>query len=152
MNQNECCAAMTEIKKIYADQTPYCIHYTEALNTTIDFLKNSASQSMYDQCVRERDTAIDQLRNLGYSLGEELKLDDIVSRQAVLDIVEDESNVEAIKKLPSILPRKEAEWIQDGDVHRCSKCHAVLEGDDWKWRNNYYCYHCGAEMRLEWMK
>lgn len=42
--------------------------------------------------------------------------------------------------------QKTGEWIKDADVHRCSECHAVLEGDDWTWRNNYYCYHCGADM------
>lgn len=47
--------------------------------------------------------------------------------------------------------RKKGEWIVDekrfGNTERhCSLCGAILEGDDWKWRNNYYCYHCGAKM------
>ena len=42
---------------------------------------------------------------------------------------------------------KMGEWIEDEGVHRCSECRAVLEGDDWTWRNNYYCYHCGAKMK-----
>lgn len=50
----------------------------------------------------------------------------------------------------SSMPRR-GEWIVDekrfGDTERhCSLCGAILEGDDWKWRNNNYCYHCGARM------
>lgn len=50
--------------------------------------------------------------------------------------------------------RKKGKWIVDekrfGNTERhCSLCGAILEGDDWKWRNNYYCYHCGAKMKGE---
>ena len=34
------------------------------------------------------------------------------------------------------------------DPH-CSICRAILEGDVYKCRNNYYCYHCGAKMDEE---
>lgn len=57
-----------------------------------------------------------------------------------------------IEKLQSIQPeRKVGKWIVDekrfGCTERhCSLCGAILEGDDWKWRNNNYCYHCGARM------
>ena len=47
---------------------------------------------------------------------------------------------------------KHGEWIKDTkrfgeDNYHCSVCSAVLEEDDVKWRNNYFCYHCGAAMR-----
>ena len=47
---------------------------------------------------------------------------------------------------------KRSDWVRDekrfGDNNvRCSGCGAILEGDELKWRNNYYCYHCGAEMQ-----
>ena len=47
---------------------------------------------------------------------------------------------------------KNGEWIKDTkrfgeDNYHCSVCGAVLEEDDVKWRNNYFCYHCGADMR-----
>ena len=50
--------------------------------------------------------------------------------------------------------RKKGKWIVDerrfGNMERhCSLCGAILEGVDWKWRNNYYCYHCGAEMEAD---
>ena len=47
----------------------------------------------------------------------------------------------------STVEQNTGEWIKDRDAHRCSECHAVLDGDDWTWRNNYYCYHCGAKMK-----
>lgn len=57
-----------------------------------------------------------------------------------------------LNDLPSAQPeQKKGEWIVDekrfGCTERhCSLCGAILEGDDWKWRNNNYCYHCGARM------
>ena len=43
--------------------------------------------------------------------------------------------------------RNEQRW---GDNEwRCNQCGAVLEGDEYKWRNNYFCYHCGAKMEMK---
>lgn len=47
--------------------------------------------------------------------------------------------------------RNVGKWIVDekrfGNAeHHCNLCGAILEGDEWKWRNNYFCYYCGAEM------
>lgn len=58
-----------------------------------------------------------------------------------------------LEEAPSV-ERKKGQWIVDekrfGNTERhCSSCGAILEGDDWKWRNNNYCYHCGADMRGE---
>lgn len=57
---------------------------------------------------------------------------------------------EEIKALPSAQPeRPKGKWIiRDGreDCYECSECHAVIEGDEVYWRNNYFCYHCGAKM------
>lgn len=49
---------------------------------------------------------------------------------------------------------KTGQWIVDekrfGDAeHHCNLCGAILEGDEWEWRNNYFCYHCGARMKRE---
>lgn len=56
-----------------------------------------------------------------------------------------------IKQIPSAQQdRKRGRWIsRDGeeDCCECSECHAVIEGDEVYWRNNYFCYHCGADMR-----
>jgi len=40
-----------------------------------------------------------------------------------------------------------ADWIlRDDWVAYCDHCKAILEGDQLKYSNNYYCYHCGAKM------
>lgn len=57
---------------------------------------------------------------------------------------------------PSAQPKK-GKWIIDEKrfghkEHHCNLCGAILEGDDWKWRNNYYCYHCGAKMKTDWVQ
>ena len=49
-----------------------------------------------------------------------------------------------------VAERKKGRWIsRDGkdDCFECSECHAALEGNEVYWRNNYFCYHCGADMR-----
>ncbi len=54
--------------------------------------------------------------------------------------------------LPSAQPeRKTGKWIDKwhNGSRYCNQCGAVLEGDYWYWRNNYYCYHCGAKMEVE---
>ncbi len=51
--------------------------------------------------------------------------------------------------------RFEGSWIRDkkrfgDDELRCSVCGAILEGElAVSWRNNFYCYHCGARMLTE---
>lgn len=90
---------------------------------------------------------------------------DVIYRQAAIDALahmtsEDQGGVtvsrENVKSmllyLSSAQPeQKDGKWIVDekrfGCAERhCSLCGAILEGDDWKWRNNNYCYHCGARM------
>ena len=61
------------------------------------------------------------------------------------------SRVEDISKANDKI-RKKGKWIsRDGkdDCFECSECHAVIEGNEVYWRNNYFCYHCGADMRGE---
>lgn len=51
-----------------------------------------------------------------------------------------------------IVVKQEAEWVHDdySQCWRCSKCRATLEDEEfaWQWRNNYYCYNCGARMKI----
>ena len=60
-----------------------------------------------------------------------------------------------VKEQPTIEPeRKKGKWVVDekrfgDDGYHCDQCGAILEGDALVWRNNYYCYHCGADMRKE---
>ena len=58
--------------------------------------------------------------------------------------------IEAIKP-EDVAPMMHGEWIVDekrfGNTYKhCSRCRAILEKDDDEWRNNFYCYHCGAIM------
>lgn len=54
--------------------------------------------------------------------------------------------IRCIENMPSI-ERKKGKWIgRWDDAFECSECHAVIEGDEVYWRNNYFCYHCGAKM------
>ena len=55
-----------------------------------------------------------------------------------------------IDSMPTIEERKKGKWISRvgrEDCYECSECHAVIEGNEVYWRNNYFCYHCGADMR-----
>ena len=76
--------------------------------------------------------------------------DDFIARLNHVPMVQ-----EAIKKamdcMPTIEERKKGKWISNGkeDCYECSECHAVIEGDEVYWRNNYFCYHCGADMRKD---
>ena len=64
-----------------------------------------------------------------------------------------EDILEIIKKQPTV-ERKKGKWVADekrfgDDGYHCDQCGAILEGDALIWRNNYYCYHCGADMRKD---
>ena len=86
--------------------------------------------------------------------------EDAVSRQAVLersydryDYTTDKPievvNVDEIKELPSVLPkRKKGEWIdyQDEGYVECPICGSATNCDDNK-EDLHYCFSCGAEMR-----
>lgn len=56
----------------------------------------------------------------------------------------------AIEALQAQLPKR-GEWKRDEkrwgeNSIRCSLCGAVIEDEEWGWRNWNYCYHCGAKM------
>lgn len=96
------------------------------------------SRGVFEQVVWERDTAIEQLRKLGYELGQKIEpCDDCVSRKAVIaemrnlypDIpLVDFNNArlkwtrkykpyldceKVVKSMPSVLPKREqGEWIE----------------------------------------
>ena len=78
---------------------------------------------------------------------------DSISRQAVLDIVNNPLNIrldEIIKKLPPVTPQsKTGHWIlTDDDYVYCSECEDSYYARpiDASW---YYCPHCGAKMESE---
>lgn len=62
----------------------------------------------------------------------------------------------ANRKLDSVLKKapKCGEWKRDEkrwgeNSIRCSLCGAVIEDEEWGWRNWNYCYHCGAKMEVQ---
>lgn len=49
-----------------------------------------------------------------------------------------------------MLKSREAEWVDqynDGNWH-CTKCGAIVEKDEQINHNWYFCYHCGAKMKV----
>ena len=126
------------------------------------------SIGVLEQVMWERDVAIDQLKELGYELGqkiEKLADGDCISRQAVMERIENEYRqwgeeydvqqvLGDIEDLPSATPvRPTGHWIEedmfDGDVaYRCSKCNelfCIIEGTPQD--NEYnFCPNCGARM------
>lgn len=109
----------------------------------------------YKQVCKERDIAIEQLHELGYEFGQKIEpCDDVVSRQAVLDINESHHGQmpnhinhqiwQEIKELPSVRPQepKPGHWIEDEYemVVRCSECGEENE------ECSKYCPNCGAKM------
>lgn len=92
----------------------------------------------------------------------DINVGDIISRQEIFrafeemcsctDYVWDERDFrDLIKKIPSAQPeRKKGKWVEyDGDwlktMCKCSKCGAMIDINE-KYRN-FFCYHCGADMR-----
>lgn len=125
-------------------------------------LKDS-KQETCEQIKWERDTAIKQLNELGYGLGEKIKpCEDAVSRQAVDEIKELMTDmngntvyavrVSDIRQLPPVTPASKMgrwEYVNDNILvptgyWRCSLCH---EGKLLVEEN--YCPNCGSKMESE---
>lgn len=87
---------------------------------------------------------------------------DYISRQAAVDLVNFECGEwtglaktigNRINELPSAQPeRKKGKWVTyDGDwlktMFKCSECGAMIDINEKD--RNFFCYHCGADMRGE---
>lgn len=76
-------------------------------------------------------------------------MDDLISRQAALDIVFDFAEAphnmyQKIRELPSA--EKHGKWI-GGEIGRCSVCgHSGCASDIWSGCETLYCPNCGARM------
>lgn len=102
-----------------------------------------------------------EIYDIDYPLKQE-PCEDCVSRQAVIDIVNNPLNIrlgEIIKKLPPVTPeRPKGEWVKYsiprcGEQHyKCSHCDEYvnfgLYGDFYT-KDFIYCPHCGAKMESE---
>lgn len=87
---------------------------------------------------------------------EQQPCEDAISRQAVLDIVNNPLNIrldEIIKKLPPVTPQsKTGHWIYYNYNWRCSKCNETpktlgyVGTADFMTEHFKFCNHCGARM------
>ena len=124
------------------------------------------SRGIFEQVMWERDVAIEQLKDLGYGLGEKPKTglcEDAISRQAVCDYIAEFVNneyssqaecemvnamIEGIQHLPPVTPQpKTGHWIRQDNTKEplygwyfCSEYNSVI-GDKTK-----FCSNCGAKM------
>lgn len=140
--------------------TRYCNQYDlRELLADIEVLPSAEAvlKGTYEQVRWERDTALEQLKELGYSLGEKPRKSDLISRQKAINTAEkmysvcDTGNItdykdlviEALEVLPSA--ERVGYWIPigDGSLHTCSVC-----GEKSCCKGNY-CTDCGARMVSE---
>lgn len=159
------------------DAEEFAKDFKEILDLAAKALKqepcgDTVSREVFEQVVWERDTAIEQLRKLGYELGQKIEpCDDCVSRQALLEFFKDDDYVvNEINNMPSVTPKREqGEWIFEEvgvrtQVLKCSKCGTIIQrGENFtqeefkKYINDIlrekcitldnFCHNCGAEMR-----
>lgn len=119
-----------------------------ALDMGIKSLRQKTSEDcvsleVYKQIIYERDIAIEQLRELGYELGEKIRIsDDCVNRQAVIDELNrlgrnafrddtDYDNFFAfVDSLPPVTPTHGT----------CKDCRWLVTDED----GNYYCIQTGC--------
>lgn len=135
----------------------------DEIDNVIDSLPSVQPQNL-EQIKWERDTAIEQLKQLGYGLGEKIEpCVDCVNRLDVLAILLNAYNEsrfdgysdyravsDLVADLPSIKPqRPQGKWIEQNDTSKhhfgwyyCSNCGAYLMSAD----GANYCSCCGAEM------
>ena len=123
----------------------------EGMKVKIEIPKSAVTQ-------RKRNTALDMaIEALKYS--EIPNSSDCISRQAAIDAIHkagiteyDETlAIEEIERVPPAQPeRAKGEWVRyDGNwlktMCKCSECGAMIDINE-KYRN-FFCYHCGADMR-----
>lgn len=102
----------------------------------------------------ETDEDLSEAMTMAIKALEQQPCEDAISRQAVLDIVNNPLNIrldEIIKKLPPVTPQpKTGHWIRQDNTKEplygwyfCSECNSVI-GDKTK-----FCSNCGAKMESE---
>ena len=142
---------------------------TDATDTNVGKMDGDKKVSIgvLEQVMWERDVAIDQLKELGYGLGQKIEKwadgDRAVSLNAVIEDIKELSEwhdgqftadrvINHLRQMPSV--SRTGHWIEedmfDGDVaYRCSKCNelfCIIEGTP---KDNEYnfCPNCGCRMR-----
>ena len=147
--------------------TRYCNQYDlRELLADIEVLPSAEAvlKGTYEQVRWERDTALEQLKELGYSLGEKPRKGDLISREELqmqlncvdrLQMTIDGRTIEVIprwnvNKIIENLPTAErvGHWIEGQTAGqrfvKCSRCgHIEFDGTP------NYCEDCGARMVSE---
>lgn len=119
-----------------------------------------------EQIKWERDVAIEQLKELGYGLGEKIRTsEDCISRKSVIDVltkhrvyfVDMVAITSDLKDLPSVQPiRPKGHWVESENkkgMYFCSCCggkHTDPEKGEWIELFDYryaYCPLCGEDLR-----
>lgn len=130
MTREEAIKILSELPdRITAIQLPFDINYdykgalTMAISALAGNEGDTVSRAAYEQIMWERDTAIQQLKDLGYGLGEKPK----------------ENKGEWILVVDK--------YFKDGTIEEnhweCSKCGSGRSG----WGEFKFCPDCGADMR-----
>lgn len=143
--------------------------YCQGRNGGIEFAVNQVNDMpsvSIEQIRWERDMAISQLRELGYSLGEKMRTDgDIISRQAAIDEIKavyewhdvptEERMIQHFKALPTAQPKKgkweEIKVFPASEIElQSARCSACKRYHTTPYLYNYthynFCPHCGARM------
>ena len=98
---------------------PMVIQYpqVDGITPTVVKAEQEPTIEAYKQVCKERDIAIEQLHELGYELGQKIEpCDDVVSRQAVLEIIKLHTLTDdylAIQQLPPVSPARKAGSCED---------------------------------------
>ena len=129
----------------------------EAISALSENKEDMVSRGTLDQIMWERDTAIQQLKDLGYSLGEKPKEGDLISRKSLLNKInayvvgsqDKEFICKLIKEMPSAENKGEwTEWKGRNGRYKgipiCSNCNTgfPIFAKDYN-----YCPNCGARMK-----
>lgn len=155
------------IKFLQSKQIPQCgdKEYTadeeyEAYQRAIDALEqqtsDTVSRGVFEQVMWERNVAIDQLKELGYELGQKVEpCENAVSRADMLDAVghgatyTSEEVQKIVNNLPSVTPQqKYGKWINGDCICPCcgEDKFKDLDADIWSDWKPKYCPNCGCRM------
>ena len=150
-------------EETYKVLTDYYHHTTETQHSGLrEALGRVPSADYIEQIKWERDTAIRQLKDLGYSLGEKPRKGDLIRKDDVLAEVMYWYGIDAseiLDRLVSVeLPSAErtGEWIwvqydsnpELGNFH-CSECNFIPACFNLARKHLNFCPNCGCRMKGE---
>ena len=137
-------------------------HIADGAEKVKEALKNLPSAEPSEKCVEqikwERDTAVQQLKELGYGFGEKIRTDaDTISRRDAIDAIEQaminhDSAIMRVVDLPSAEPKhRTGKWLIRRDTNgkpyaQCSECKRYFNNVYDMENFDAFCRHCGTKM------